>query len=197
MAKIIDARGLALPEPVALIKDVLEKDGQAEILVNSRKILKGIRRFAKIEKYPICHEKIARGTFKVIVKRSEMDYTKSIDDSKSASSEPTVAVLSSDKMGQGDDELGTSLMKAFIHTLLEISPAPETVILYNSGVKLAVKDTQTAEDLQTLIDNGSTVLLCGTCVNFYNLSDSIATGNISNMQNIASTIFRAGRIVSP
>ncbi|MDY6968144.1 MAG: sulfurtransferase-like selenium metabolism protein YedF [Spirochaetota bacterium] len=197
MAKIIDAQGLSLPEPIILIKNALENNEKVEILVDSKKALRSIKQFVQSIGYNISYEKIPKGVIKIVIEKTIADCTISTDDAVSSVSGPTVVLLRSDRMGQGDDELGDTLMKAFIHTLLELTPTPEIIILYNSGVKLAIRDTQTSEDLQIMIDKGSTVLLCGTCVNYFQIGDSIGTGTVSNMYNIAETIFSAGRIVSP
>jgi selenium metabolism protein YedF len=100
-------------------------------------------------------------------------------------------------MGRGDEYLGEILMKAFLHTLTEMEQPPDMVIRYNTGIKLAVKETQTATDLQALADKGSSVLVCGTCANFFNLKESINVGTISNMYDIAGALVKAGRIVCP
>ena len=40
-------------------------------------------------------------------------------------------------------------------------------------------------------------MLCGTCVNFFELGGKIGAGTVSNMYDIASVLSTAGRIVKP
>ncbi len=100
-------------------------------------------------------------------------------------------------MGKGNDELGAVLMKAFIHTTLELEAGPDMMIFYNSGVKLTAEGSDFLGDLKELEEKGVKMLVCGTCVNYFNLTGKIAAGVVSNMYDIAGTLSRAGRIVQP
>ena len=86
-------------------------------------------------------------------------------------------------------------MRAFMYTFLEVEPRPETIILMNNGVKLAVSDSPVLEDLQTLANEGVEVLICGTCLNYLSLTDKVAVGEISNTYTIAETLLQADSVV--
>jgi selenium metabolism protein YedF len=100
-------------------------------------------------------------------------------------------------MGRGDDELGEILMRAFFHTLTELDARPDVIILYNAGVRLAVEGSPVMDDLTALADSGIELLVCGTCLGYYDLKERLAVGTVSNMYTIAETLLTAGRIVSP
>jgi selenium metabolism protein YedF len=100
-------------------------------------------------------------------------------------------------MGEGNDELGALLMRAFIHTTVELEHKPDTMIFYNTGVKVAAIDSPALDDLKALEETGVKILVCGTCVNFFELTGKIGAGTISNMYDIAGTLSTAGRIVKP
>ena len=104
-------------------------------------------------------------------------------------------VFPSDKMGQGDDELGTVLIKGFFHALGEVSPKPDTLIFFNAGVKLTVQGSDVLEDLHSLEEKGLTILVCGTCLDFYGLKEEIRAGTVSNMYDIAETMLSAGKVI--
>jgi selenium metabolism protein YedF len=108
-----------------------------------------------------------------------------------------VVILSDNHMGRGDDVLGDVLIRAFIHTLAQLEPLPATIICYNAGVKLAVKESPVLDDLQQLAQAGVDILICGTCVNYFGLGDQVAAGRISNMYDIAETMAGAARLVRP
>jgi selenium metabolism protein YedF len=100
-------------------------------------------------------------------------------------------------MGRGEhDELGHILMRGFFHTLGEIEPLPDTIIFFNSGVKLVVEGSPIVEDLQALTKEGVQVLACGTCLGYYELEAGVVVGEISNMYAIAETMLTAGRVVN-
>ena len=98
-------------------------------------------------------------------------------------------------MGQGDDELGAILMRSFLHTLGEVSPLPDTVILYNSGVKLAVNGSPVLDDLRALEEKGIRILACGTCLGHFQLKDKLAVGEVTNMYTIAENLLSADNLV--
>lgn len=100
-------------------------------------------------------------------------------------------------MGKGDPELGRILMKGFIYTLTEVEVLPKTIIFYNEGVKLAVENSESLNDLKNLEERGVEILCCGTCVNFYGLTDEVKIGSITNMYNIVNKQMNARRVIKP
>ena len=78
-----------------------------------------------------------------------------------------------------------------------MEPLPDTIIFYNTGVKLTVKDSDVIDDLRQLEKAGVTILICGTCTNYFNISNDLGAGAISNMYDIASTMAAAGRLITP
>ena len=104
--------------------------------------------------------------------------------------------ISSDEMGRGDDELGRLLLRSHLHVLTEVTPRPDVLIFFNSGVKLAVEGSPALDDLRALASQGVQILLCGTCLGHYELKDKVAVGEISNMYTITETMLRADRVVN-
>ena len=110
---------------------------------------------------------------------------------------PLVIVLSSDRLGRGNDELGEVLMRSFVHTLLALEPRPDTIILYNTGVRLAGRESSVIDDLKQLEAAGAELFVCGTCVNYFELKERLGAGIISNMYDIAAAMAGAGKLVIP
>lgn len=108
-----------------------------------------------------------------------------------------VVVIKSNCMGSGDAELGELLLRAYINTLKEATTLPTNIILYNSGVKVALDGTDTAEALKELSALGVKVMVCGTCVSYYKLEPTNMVGTIGNMFNIAEITSQALRVVYP
>lgn len=108
-----------------------------------------------------------------------------------------IVVLRSSRMGEGNDELGTVLMKGFIYALTELEELPETILLYNGGAQLSCQGSDSLEDLKTLEAQGVEILTCGTCLNYYGLSDQLAVGTVTNMYVIAETMTTADTIICP
>ena len=112
-------------------------------------------------------------------------------------SDDYVVALKSDSMGQGDDDLGRILIKGYINTLRELDHKPSSIMLYNGGARLAEKDSGADVALNALADEGVDVIVCGACVDFFELKDTLAAGRISNMYEIAEKLAAAGHVVYP
>lgn len=109
----------------------------------------------------------------------------------------TVVVLASDVMGEGDKKLGKILMKGFIYALTQLEKLPDTIIMYNSGAYLSIKDSESAEDFGLLEREGVEILTCGTCLNHYGLTEKLAVGSITDMYTITERLSEAGKIIRP
>ena len=109
----------------------------------------------------------------------------------------TVVVLSSNQLGNGSEELGQILMKGFIFALTELDELPSTVLLYNSGVKLSTEGSNSIEDLKTLQAQGVEILSCGTCLNYYDLTEKLQVGDVTNMYFILEKMAQADKIIRP
>ena len=109
----------------------------------------------------------------------------------------TVVVLSSNQIGNGSEELGQILMKGFIFALTELDELPNTVLLYNSGVKLSTEGSNSIEDLKTLQAQGVEILSCGTCLNYYDLTEKLQVDDVTNMYFILEKMAQADKIIRP
>jgi selenium metabolism protein YedF len=106
-----------------------------------------------------------------------------------------VVFVPSDCLGRGPAELGERLMGAFFHTLLEVEPKPKTLIFMNSGVKLTVEGSRALDDFRALAKQGVDIVACGTCLGYFEITEKLAVGRVSNMYDIATALLEAGRIV--
>lgn len=107
----------------------------------------------------------------------------------------TVLVLDADTLGRGDDDLGALLMANFLRTVALRDEVPGVVICYNTGVKLAEQGSSAVPMLEALAQKGAEIVLCGTCVNHFQISERLALGRVSNMQEIVDVLLKAGRIL--
>ena len=115
----------------------------------------------------------------------------------SSGKKKTVVVISSDKMGEGSDELGKVLIKGFIFALSEQESLPDTMLFYNGGARLTCKGSDSLDDIKSLEAAGVNVMTCGTCLNHYGLTEELAVGTVTNMYVIAETMTGADLIVKP
>jgi selenium metabolism protein YedF len=107
-----------------------------------------------------------------------------------------VVLITSDSMGRGSEELGRLLIKGFIFSLTQLNPPPEAVIFLNGGAHLTTEGANTVPDLKTLEEKGTGIYTCGTCANYYKLTEALAVGSIVDMMNITNRLSKASRIIT-
>lgn len=186
----IDAIGQACPKPVLMTKAAVSS-GEAEIetLVDNDISVSNLERFANSAGYNFSVSENA-GIFAVTLIRDENAAT------PVATALDTLAVfVTENRLGSAQNELGTNLIRMYFYTLTQMDKAPTVVALMNEGVALACTDEQTVSHLQMLISMGTRVMVCGTCLNFYNLKDSLACGTISNMYEILEAVTSCSKVM--
>ena len=197
--KIVIATGLACPQPVVLAKQAIELHDRIKVIVDNDTALENIKRLGTKMGCEVKTEKKNDGTFEIDLTRKAgvVPAKEEVILSPSELSCPFVIVLSENKMGRGNDELGYVLIRAFLHTIAEQSQKPDVMIFYNTGVKLTVQGSEVLDDLKALEMAGVEILVCGACLNYFQVKDKLEAGVVSNMYDIAATMSRAGRLIYP
>jgi selenium metabolism protein YedF len=108
----------------------------------------------------------------------------------------TLVVLGTDCAGKGDDELGRSIVTNFVKTLKEMGDDLWRLVLLNGGVKLAVEDSKVLPDLQELAGAGLGILVCGSCLETFNLLEKKQVGEVTNMLDIVTSMQVARKVIS-
>lgn len=200
--KIVNATGLTCPQPVVLAKQAIESHAQVRVIVDNDTALENVKRLGVKSGCDVKSEKKIDGTYEIDLTRKagviapKEDFVPSCS-TQAAQSEPFVIIISENKMGRGNDELGYVLIKAFLHTIAGQAEKPDIMIFYNTGVKLALKESEVLDDLKELASAGVEMLVCGTCLNYFQAKEKLGIGVVSNMYDIAETMSKAGRLLVP
>jgi selenium metabolism protein YedF len=104
--------------------------------------------------------------------------------------------ITRDVIGQGDDTLGGRLMGNFLATLPELGDALWRIILLNGGVRLATASNPAVEHLKKLEAAGVSILVCGTCLEFFRLMDQKAAGEVTNMLDVVTSQHVADKVIT-
>ena len=107
----------------------------------------------------------------------------------------TVFVFNNDQMGHGDEELGQKILRSCVRKA-SLCKDLDAVVFYNSGVRLMVKDSHAAAEMDILREKGVELLVCQTCVEHYGLGDQVAVDRVSNMDEILKALFAAEKVVT-
>ena len=188
----VDAIGQVCPVPIIMTKNALKdiEEGQVEVSVDNRISLENLQKMSKEMGYDYTVEE-SGDIFKIVI--NKMRESVELRESE----ENTVVVIDSLHMGKGDVELGRILMKGFIYTLSEMEELPKTILFYNEGVKLAIEGAENLQDLKSLEERGVEILSCGTCLNFYGITEKLRVGSVTNMYTILERQMKATRVIKP
>ena len=107
-----------------------------------------------------------------------------------------VLFVNSDRIGRGDHQLGAKLMGSFFYALVRAEDKPDSVVLMNSGVRLACKGSPALADIRLLASDGVKVYSCGTCLDFFGIKDKLAAGEVGNMNDSVAMMMAADEVVS-
>lgn len=200
---VVNAIGDACPIPVVKAKKALgemQRPGLLEVHVDNETAVENLKRLAASQGLQAGVEKKEEKHF-IVCMRVETGVPADTQAEAPACALPVsagyVVCIDAEHMGRGDDVLGATLMKGFIYALSQLETLPEAILFYNGGVKLSVEGSPALEDLKAMQAQGVEVLSCGTCLNFYGLSEKLAVGSVTNMYTIVEKLTGAGKVVKP
>jgi selenium metabolism protein YedF len=107
----------------------------------------------------------------------------------------TAIVINSATLGVGPEELGEKMMGSFLRKLWAEASKPDTIIFYNSGVKLVAEGSPMLDALTELGAAGVDLIVCGTCVGYYKLNGTVRVGRVSEMREIVSILLQAEKVI--
>jgi len=196
--KKIDARGLACPAPVLQTKATLEQESlnMIKVAVDNSAAQQNVQRFLESQGFDTVLEKDGEDYF-VAGRCETVSSTQPPKTLAAETGEKKIMIMcATDRMGYGDDELGLKLMVNYIRTLKEMGPELWRLVLINNGVKLTVDGSEVLKDLMQYEESGLTILVCGTCLNHFNLLDQKQVGETTNMLDIVTAMQLADKVIN-
>ena len=198
MERELDCRGLACPGPVLETKEIIEKEHPNEIrvIVDNEAAKQNVSRFLETQKFEVTVE--AEGSnFHVMGKGGEESVPKiGATEELDVEKQKIMVIIATDRVGRGDDELGAKLMVNFLKTLKEMGDELWRLVLINNGVKLIIEDSQVLPDLKQLQEDGVLILVCGTCLDHFNLLEKKQVGETTNMLDIVTAMQLADKVIN-
>jgi selenium metabolism protein YedF len=203
--RIVDTKGQLCPAPLIAAKKALKETAEGDsfiVLTDNMTSFDNLSRFLKDNKAKFeVSESAGVWTLTVTKINGDKVDTKVEDYCSPAISHfekgNYVVAITSDKMGDGDAELGHLLISNFIKALKDLDKLPQHMVFYNKGVTLAVKNSPVIEHIKDLEKMGVEIHLCATCVNYYKLEKYVEVGTLSNMYSIAELMAAAGNVIRP
>ncbi|MDR3320210.1 MAG: sulfurtransferase-like selenium metabolism protein YedF [Desulfovibrio sp.] len=202
--KTLDMQGQPCPIPVVKAKEALaEQDATGVVvLVDNIVAVQNLEKMAKGTGCGFSYAEDGASLYRVsIVKGTgQSNEPQNVPSDVPATAEDRktgpVVLITADSMGRGADDLGRLLIKGFIFSLTQLNPLPEAVIFLNGGARLTTEGANTVPDLKTLEEKGTGIYTCGTCANYYKLTESLAVGSIVDMMNIVQRLGKASVVIT-
>lgn len=195
----LDCRGLACPGPVLRCIDCLEKDAPLAltVLLDDPGALENVSRLLSGKGYAVASTQ-ELNTWTLTASRDASAPMAAPEPAPAPQGEAlgkTVAFITAEVLGTGDDELGGKLMLNFLATLPELGPNLWRIVLVNGGVKLACEGHPCLEKLEALVKNGVSILVCGTCLGFFGLMEKKRIGDTTNMLDVVTSLGAAAKVI--
>lgn len=200
MEMTLDCRGLACPGPVLRCKECVE--GQAPrtltVTVDNQAAKENVTRFLTMRGYAVTAAEadgihiltaVAAGEAVAAPAAAPAPAREVVDNPK------TAVFITADTVGRGDQSLGAKLMVNFINTLPELGEGLWRIILVNGGVKLAVAESPVLPKLKELEAAGVSILVCGTCLDFFGILDKKEVGETTNMLDVVTSLDLADKVI--
>ncbi len=205
----LDCQGLPCPQPVLKCKQFLENNQalELEIIVDNQAARENVGRFLHSVGYKVSSMKEKDGLIRIQslpAEQTGLDHqlnkgpgkeTVPADDRPKSTADRQLVFITSQYLGQGSDDLGSKLMQNFIATLPEMGSSLWKLILVNSAVKLAAQGSPVLADLNKLENSGVNILVCGTCLDYFDLLDKKQVGQTTNMLDVVTGLQLADKVI--
>jgi len=195
--KQLDCRGLACPNPVIKTKEIIDQGDvqQLTVLVDNAAAMENVSRILQRCGFQVKVE-TREDTWAVPGSRSETGTCRIMAPETEGVPKKILVLMGCNTLGHGDDFLGSKLIASFIATLKEMRPELWCVVLVNNGVKLAVAGSEVLPGLKALEESGVRLLVCGTCLNHFQLLEAKQAGETTNMLDIVTAMQLADKVIT-
>jgi len=193
----LDCRGLACPSPVLQTKAVVDRGDVAKltVLVDNDAARENVSRFLQNQGYTVIQE-MREGSYALTGVRLGSEPALITEVAATSADTKILVLVGTDKLGRGDDVLGGKLLQNFLITLKEMGKDLWRLVLLNAGVKLAVTGSEVLASLMELEAAQVQILVCGTCLDHFQLLDQKQVGETTNMLDIVTSMQLADKVIS-
>ena len=198
--RIIDNRGLSCPEPVINTKRALEEQRNEPLVcvVDNEVAQSNVVKLARNQGYRTEVRREGTAYYITISQDNPSEHLAVAVAPENASFPPefTLYVITAEEVGRGNALLGRALLKTFLYALAETGERDNHITFLHGGAPLTCADSPLLPSLQKLKSLGWSIATCGACLDFYELKDKLAIGEITNMYSIVELMRTAHKVVT-
>lgn len=196
----VDYRGLACPQPVMASKKAIENNpecGEYRILLDNKPAQENVMRFMAHNGFDVAPSE-GDGDYIVTAKRdgSKEEPVPVSQEINGSDERDTLIMVTCNRIGSATPELGEKLMLNFLKTLPEMKSSIWQIVFVNDGVKLTLEGSETADAIKELEADGISILVCGTCLEFFGVTDKKAVGETTNMLDIITGLQVSKKVIN-
>ena len=108
----------------------------------------------------------------------------------------TILVFTRNGLGDAPAELQQKLAVKFLQLNLEANTVPAKILFYTDGVRLACEGSSVINELKAMKDRGVELILCSTCLDYFELRDQVQVGIVGGMPDIIEALNAAEKVIS-
>lgn len=108
----------------------------------------------------------------------------------------TVVLIRENGMGHAEEALQLTLMGKYLELLAQNDELPAALCFYTEGVKLVCEGSPVLEQLRALETKGVRLIICSTCLNYYNLGEKVRIGIVGGMADIITAQMKAAKVIA-
>jgi len=107
-----------------------------------------------------------------------------------------VILATNNGMGHADEKLQLTLVAKYLELLMQNGSLPEAICFYTEGVRLVCEGSPVIEQLKAIEEKGTHLIVCSTCLNYYELKDMVMVGIVGGMGDIIEAQVKADKVIT-
>jgi hypothetical protein len=108
-----------------------------------------------------------------------------------------VIIFKSKGLGETSEQpLKDKLTKTFLTITKQNPILPRAICFYTEGVRLACEGSPVLEELIALEAAGVHMILCQTCLDYFDLKDKVKVGIVGGMGDIMTAMWQADTVIT-
>ncbi len=108
----------------------------------------------------------------------------------------TVILVTNNGMGNADEKLQQLLFVKYLELLFHNEDLPSALCFYTNGVRLVCEDSPVIESLRNLESKGVHLIICSTCLNYFDLTEKVQVGIVGGMGDILEAQTKAEKVIT-
>ena len=108
----------------------------------------------------------------------------------------TIIQITNNGMGKADETLQQKLIGKYLELIQLNDTLPNAICFYTDGVKLVVEGSPVLEQLKSLEEKGVHLIVCSTCLEYFDLIDKVEVGIVGGMTDIIEAQFKAEKVIT-